>query len=103
MHRLTRPLAVLAFAALPMFAADTTPAEQKPKPYPLTTCLVSGEQLGTMGEPVTQIQNGQEVKFCCKGCVKDFTKDPAKYMSKLDAASKAKPAAAGHDGHDHAH
>jgi YHS domain-containing protein len=26
------------------------------------------------------------VKLCCKSCKKDFDKDPAKYLKKLDSA-----------------
>jgi YHS domain-containing protein len=75
----------IALAETP--AAPVAPA--KPA-YPLTTCVVSGETLGEHGKPVVIEENGKEVQFCCKGCVKDFKKDPAKYMSKLDAAYAAK-------------
>lgn len=61
-------------------------ADEKPvKPYPLKTCIVSGEDLGTMGKPVVIVHEGQEVKFCCKNCKPRFEKDPAKYLSKLTA------------------
>jgi YHS domain-containing protein len=30
----------------------------------------------------------QEVKLCCKGCRKDFDKDPEKYIAKIRAADK---------------
>jgi YHS domain-containing protein len=46
-------------------------------------CLVSGEKLGEMGEPVVITHEGQQIKFCCKSCVPKFEKDPAKYLSKL--------------------
>ncbi|AKC83063.1 hypothetical protein IMCC26134_10255 [Verrucomicrobia bacterium IMCC26134] len=62
--------------------------------YPLTTCVVSGEALegGNMGGPVDYIHKaegklGRLVRFCCSGCVKNFKKDPAKYLAKLDAAA----------------
>lgn len=58
-------------------------AAAKVKPYPLTTCPVSGEKLGEMGEPVSFVYQGQEIKLCCKNCRKDFDKDPAKFLSKL--------------------
>jgi hypothetical protein len=59
--------------------------------YPLTTCLVSGEKLGSMGKPIVLIHEGQEVQFCCKSCKPKFEKDPAKYMALLkpEAASGA--------------
>lgn len=53
------------------------------KPYPLDTCLVSGEKLGEMGAPIEIIHEGQQIKFCCEKCVPKFQKDPAKYLSKL--------------------
>ncbi len=56
----------------------------KAKPYPLTTCIVSGDDLEEMGGAVTFIHNGQEIKLCCKPCKKDFKKDPAKYLKQLE-------------------
>jgi hypothetical protein len=53
------------------------------KPYPLETCLVTDSKLGSMGDPIAVVHEGQEVKFCCKPCVKKFEKDPAKYIGKL--------------------
>jgi len=66
-----------------------------PASYPLKTCVVSGDKLDEMGDTVryTYKQAGKPdrvVFFCCKDCVKDFEKDPAKYVAKLDAAAKAK-------------
>ncbi|MEI6713440.1 MAG: TRASH domain-containing protein [Verrucomicrobiota bacterium] len=69
---------------LSLKAADTAP-------YPLTTCVVSGEKLGTMGKPYVYNHEGREVQFCCKSCVKDFNKNPKQFLAKLDeAAGKAK-------------
>jgi YHS domain-containing protein len=56
------------------------------KPYPFKYCLTSGEKLGEMGKPITTNYLGQEIKFCCPDCVKDFKKDPDKYVKKLQAA-----------------
>ena len=55
--------------------------------YPLKTCVVSGEKLGGMGKPYVFAHEGREVQFCCKGCLKDFNKNPKKYLAKLDAAA----------------
>ena len=63
-------------------AAETAP-QKEVKPYPLDTCIVSGEKLGEMGKPHVIQHNGQEIKFCCKDCVKEFNKDPDKYLKKL--------------------
>ncbi|MFA6107869.1 MAG: hypothetical protein WDA75_03780 [Candidatus Latescibacterota bacterium] len=60
-------------------------AAQKPE-YPLTLCPVSGEKLGEMGEPVDYVYDNQLIRFCCPACVADFTKQPAVYMGRLQAA-----------------
>ena len=59
------------------------PADTAAKAYPLKTCVVSGEELGKMGEPVRIVHEGQEIKFCCKSCEPEFKKDPAKFLAKL--------------------
>lgn len=64
--------------------------------YPLTTCAVSGDKLegGDMGKPQEFVYKetgkpDQFVRFCCKDCVKDFKKEPAKYLKMItDAAAK---------------
>ena len=77
-------------APLAGFAADQK-TDTKPKPYPLKTCVVSGEKLGEMGKPYVYMHEGREIQFCCKDCVKDFKKDPAKYVKKIEKAeAKAK-------------
>ena len=78
--------------------ADETPAKDI-KPYPLETCLVSGEKLGGMGEPYVINHEGQEIKFCCKDCVKSFDKEPEKYLKKLAEGEKAPDEHAGHAHH----
>ena len=53
-------------------------------PY-LTTPLpiVTGNKLGSMGDPITMVHEGQVVKFCCKPCIKKFKANPEKYLSQL--------------------
>jgi len=82
-------LASFATAPFAAFAADKDKAA-KLKPYPLETCVVSGEKLGEMGKPYAYEYKDREIKFCCKNCVKDFKKEPAKYVKKLEEA-EAKP------------
>lgn len=64
--------------------------------YPLGTCVVTGQKLGSMGEPVTRVYKGQEVQFCCAGCIAPFESDPDKYMEKLHTVG-GDPADATHD------
>jgi len=54
--------------------------------FTLTTCPVSGEALGSMGEPIALTVEGRQVKLCCKGCVKRMKAEPAKYLEKVDEA-----------------
>jgi hypothetical protein len=62
--------------------------DQNVKPYPLKTCLVSGEELGKMGKPARIVHEGQEILLCCDGCKKDFRKDTARFMKKIEEAQK---------------
>ena len=64
--------------------------------YPLNTCVVSGDKLeeGTMGGPVDYVYKAagkpdRLIRFCCKDCIKDFEKEPAKYLKTLDEAEAA--------------
>jgi YHS domain-containing protein len=46
-------------------------------------CPVSGENLGSMGVPIKVSAEGKDAYLCCKGCVKDFEKDPKAVFAKL--------------------
>lgn len=65
---------------------DNQIAEQQKAWYPLKTCVVSGSELGRMGDPIEYIHNNRLIRFCCKGCIGKFEKDAAKYLAQLDAA-----------------
>jgi YHS domain-containing protein len=89
----TKSLTPLLLVAVGLLLAPlTTPAAdketKKPKPYPLQTCVVSGEKLGEMGKPYVFEHEGREIKLCCKSCLKDFKKEPAKYLKKIEEAEK---------------
>ena len=84
-------LSILALTVA-AFVSGVALAEEKKaetKAYPLKTCVVSGEKLDSMGEPFVYKHEGREVQFCCKSCLKDFKKDPATYLKKIDDAEKA--------------
>jgi hypothetical protein len=55
-----------------------------PKPYPLTTCIVSGDKIDP--ELPSIVHNNQQVRFCCKACVKKFQANPDKFMVRLQGA-----------------
>ena len=99
-------LALTAILSFPLQAADTSSVAEAPKAqivktpeeksiaaeqaktYPLTTCLVSGDKLGGMGETIDCLYQGKLVRFCCKGCIKSFNKNPDKYLKELESAKK---------------
>jgi hypothetical protein len=78
---------------------ELTPAEKEliakaRASYPMKKCLVSDEDLGSMGEaePYIYHQAGKPdrvVFVCCEGCIDDFKADPAKYLKKVDDAAAA--------------
>ncbi len=78
--------AAVAVLGLGFAARAEEQAGFKGDPYTLNTCVVSGEPLGSMGEPVVHVQDGRDIKFCCSGCTPKFNADPAKYLAKIDAA-----------------
>jgi len=53
------------------------------KPYPLDTCLVAGEKLGEMGDPVVLLVGNQQVKLCCDHCLPELKKNTAELLAKL--------------------
>jgi hypothetical protein len=75
-------LLIIAFASTLLLGCNSTDLPNA-KAYPLKTCIVSDNDLKSMGEPVVIVHEGQQIKFCCKPCIKKFKKDPAKYLVKL--------------------
>lgn len=89
---------LFGLAALTASAAEPKTPNSKPETaadaYPLQTCLVSDEPLGSMGDAVvyTHKEPGKPdrvVRFCCEGCIEDFRANPEKFLKKLDAAEAA--------------
>lgn len=80
-------VATAAALATGAFAADKA-FKLKVKPYPLDTCVVSGEKLGTMGDAVVLTEGDQEIQLCCKSCKKDFDKGKKAALAKVEAAWK---------------
>lgn len=50
-------------------------------------CPVSGDDID---KEITETYKGRTIAFCCKDCVKDFKKDPDKFVKKLDEEAAAK-------------
>jgi hypothetical protein len=109
MNRSLKPITALLLAGLlPLTALIAAAADRKDaKPaYPLTTCVVSDEKLGEMGKPFEYVHKeagkpDRVILLCCDSCVKDFQKDPAKYLKKLDEAAAGKANAKAGSAHQH--
>lgn len=65
---------------------DKAVVEEQEGAYPLETCVVSGQELGSMGEPVDVVLGDQLVRLCCAGCEKTLLKDAATHLAKIDEA-----------------
>jgi hypothetical protein len=90
-------LFTLALLIVPAFAAVSSPEKvdaskskdsaTAAKPYPLKVCIVTDNDLDSMGDESSFIHEGQTVKFCCPPCEKKFLKNPARYLAKLTPPS----------------
>lgn len=91
-HAITSLITAIVLGSSLTFAADAGgKAASIPATYPLKKCVVSDEVLGgEMGKPVKVSSNGTDVYLCCKSCVKDFNKEPAKYVKMVKDAEAAK-------------
>lgn len=69
--------------------------EKQRAEYPLDTCLIAGDKLGSMGEPVELVIGSRLVRLCCKGCRRELSKNVSLHLAKLDDAWRKKH---GHDG-----
>ena len=87
-------LAAMLLVLLPALQADEADeaAEAAAKPYPVDICLVTDEKLGSMGAPYVFVEEGYEVKFCCRGCVGSFNRNKEQFMTKLKEWHTAKEA-----------
>ena len=71
-------------AALVIIEKPTAEQLAAAKPYPLDTCLVAGEKLGEMGEPMVLVVGNQQVKLCCDSCLPELKKNTAELLAKLN-------------------
>ena len=49
------------------------------------SCPVTGEDLGSMGNPIPVTVKGETIFVCCKGCIKKVQQNPDKYLAKVHA------------------
>ena len=83
---------------------DKAAADAQRKDYPLTTCVVKGGELGSMGEPYEMVVAGRLMRLCCAGCEDKVKADPSKFIAEIDKAWQAKgkymPKAEAHGEHE---
>jgi YHS domain-containing protein len=82
---------ILSIILLPALLWAEDNAAQPAEPYPLETCVISGAKLDSMGGPYIHKHEGTEVRFCCRGCLPRFNRDPAKYLKIIEAARQKAP------------
>ncbi len=66
---------------------DEQIVEQQLKLYPIDTCVVAGEKLGEMGDPVNVVVNNRLIRLCCGGCKKSAITKYDEHVKKLNAAA----------------
>ena len=69
---------------------DAAVIEKQKASYVAKKCPVSGEELGSMGDPLNVVIANQMVSLCCKGCEKKLRAEPAKYIAMVAAPAEAK-------------
>jgi YHS domain-containing protein len=58
-------------------------AETIPSTLPGNICVVSEEELGSMGAIVEYDYNGNTIQFCCKHCIPEFKRHTEQYVAAL--------------------
>ena len=72
------------FAKDPDFSEiDAAIIEEQGEDYALTTCPVSGAELGEGA--IDYVVAGRLVRLCCGGCIAAVNSDPAKYIAMVDS------------------
>jgi YHS domain-containing protein len=88
-HLFLAALLSLAAATVAVLAKDqpttqptTVPAATQPDATPVNKfCAVDRDN--EIDPKVTTVYQGKVIGFCCRDCIKDFQKDPEKYMKGL--------------------
>ncbi|MBK7405557.1 MAG: hypothetical protein IPJ41_13240 [Phycisphaerales bacterium] len=66
-----------------MLVLDAAYADAQRPTYPTDTCPVSGDKLGSQGEPVEIVAGDRLVRLCGDECLSEFRRDPARYLAAL--------------------
>jgi YHS domain-containing protein len=81
----------------PKDSKDAKKKDEKPKKEAElnTKCPVTGDDAD---KTLTTEYKGRTIAFCCEDCIKDFKKDPQKYVAKLDKEKAGKSGEKKNDG-----
>ena len=63
---------------------DALMIEQQLPYYPITTCIITGDELGIHGGAVSFIYGNRLFRTCCNDCKGEFLADPTEYVIELD-------------------
>lgn len=77
--------------------AQAQPASEATTDAGNTMCPVSNEHI-EQGKEIKVEHEGKAYNLCCKACMKDFKKDPQKYIGKLEAQSQEEKETSGEEG-----
>lgn len=68
-----------------MATIDAALIEAQRDGYPTEICLVMDMRIDAIGEPVDLLYGTRLVRLCCEPCVKEFWKNPERYLAMLDS------------------
>lgn len=60
------------------------------KPYPLKTCIVTDNDIDSMGDQQSIVHEGQVVKFCCEPCVRSSKRTRRNFSRSCGSLAAAK-------------
>lgn len=92
----TQPASTSEGNLVPITEKDSIWFAKAKSEYPVTTCIVSGEGLGSPSDEAFDFIYREEgkadrlISFCCDGCSKDFGHDARRFLQMLDAAAAKK-------------
>ena len=72
-----------------LVASKQTPADPAEAIARQSICPVTGAKLGSMGDPIPVLANGQTVFLCCAGCLEAIESKPDYYLARLQTVSDA--------------
>ncbi len=82
-------VAMVAALFVALMVHEPVSAEVAGDPYPLADCPVTGEALGSMGEPIAVEHDVGEVRFCCAACADHFEDHESEYWEAIHEAIRA--------------